>query len=73
MHPHFYLLFKTVISGWKGEDGLGENTTFMAYNSNKEVHLTGSGGAQQYYTKLYSNNFPLYFVWQQQITPNIDL
>lgn len=44
MHPHFYLLFKTVISGWKGEDGLGENTTFMAYNSNKEVHLTGSGG-----------------------------
>lgn len=24
MQPHFYLLFKTVVLGWKGEDGLGE-------------------------------------------------
>lgn len=43
MHPHFYLLFKIVILSWKGEDGLHENTTLMAYNSTKEVHLAGSG------------------------------
>lgn len=43
MHPHFYLLFKTVFLGWKGKYGLGEKTTFMTHNSTKEVDLAGSG------------------------------
>jgi len=40
---HFYLLFKTVFLGWKGEDGLGENRVFITYSSTKQVHLAGSG------------------------------
>lgn len=42
MHPPFYLMFKTVLLGW-GKDEVGENTTFIAYKTTKEVHLAGSG------------------------------
>lgn len=37
IHLNFYLLFTTIFLGWKRED----ESTFMAYNSTKKVHLAG--------------------------------
>lgn len=61
MHPYFYLLFKIVILSWKGEDGLRENTTLMAYNSTKKVRLAGSEEHSNTILSCTATISPLFF------------